>query len=160
MSYGYVTPPPSAPGVSGDLSPAQLQRRKNLRRTIIIIIAVVAVLLLVGLFVGGLFSIIVVALRSSEPYQHAVQTATHDPRVATELGAPVKPGWLFSGSIQTSGPSGSADIAVSLRGSARKGTLYVVARKSAGRWTYQTLELRAAGQPDLDLLQTSGAPRE
>jgi hypothetical protein len=155
MSYGYVPAAPPASGIPGP-SPDQLQRQKRLRRAIIF--AVLAVLLLIGLFVGGLIAIIFTALKSSEPYQHAVQTATHDPRVQAELGAPVEPAWMFSGNIRTSGPSGSADLAVSLQGSVRKGTLYVVAKKSTGRWTYQTLELRAEGQPDLDLLRPPETP--
>src|SRR5215471_5707139 len=120
MSYGYVPPPPG--GYSGPPSPDQLERRNRLRRTIVF--AVIAAVLLVGLFVGGLLAIVFGALKSSEPYQHGVQTATSDPRVIAELGAPVKSGWLFSGSIHTSSSSGSADLTISLQGSKRTGTLY------------------------------------
>lgn len=150
MSYGYAPPPPAA-GYSGPQSPDQVQRQKRLRRTIIV--AAIAAVLLIGTFVGGLLAIIFGALKSSEPYQHGVQIAANDPRVIAELGAPVKPGWLFGGSIQVSGSSGSADLNISLQGSKRKGTLYVVAKKSGGQWNYEVLELRSEGQPDLDLLQ-------
>ena len=158
MSYGYAPPPPPAAGYSSPHSRDQLQRQKKLRRTIIL--AASAAVLLIGLFVGGLLAIIFGALKSSEPYQHGVQIATNDPRVIAELGAPVKPGWLFRGSIQSSGSSGSADLNIRLQGSKTQGTLYVVARKSAGRWTYECLELRSEGQPDLDLLQSAGATPE
>jgi hypothetical protein len=155
MSSGYAPAPPPPPGsaYSAQPYPDQLQRQKRSKRTIILLVA--GVLLLVALFVGGLLTIIFGALKSSEPYQHAVQTATNDPRVIAELGAPVKTSWLLSGSIQTSNSSGSADLTITLQGTRNKGTLYVVAKKSEGRWSYQTLELRADGQPDLDLLQPS-----
>ncbi len=156
MSYGSVPPPPIAPG-QAPYSAAPQPPLSNKKLKWIILAVVLAFLLLIGLFVGGLLAVIFGALKSSEPYQHAVQTATHDPRVLASLGAPVKPGWLPSGSIHVSGPSGNADLALSLQGTARKGTLYVVAKKSAGRWTYQTLELRVEGEPDLDLLQPPGA---
>ena len=158
MSYGYAPPPPPAAGYAGPPSPDQLQRQKRLRRTIIL--AVIAVVLLIGLFVGGLLAVIFGFLRSSEAYQHGVQVGTTDPRVIAELGAPVKPAWLFSGSVEESGSSGSADLSINLKGSRRNGTLHVVAKKSAGRWNYEVLELRCEGQPDLNLLQPAEATPE
>jgi Cytochrome oxidase complex assembly protein 1 len=149
MSHSYVpAPPPPSAGYSAQPMPDPLQQKKQTR---IIVLAAIAVVLLIGLFVGGLIVMIFGFMRASEPYQHGVQTATSDARVIAELGAPVKPAWLFSGSIETSGPSGSADISIGLKGSRRRGTLYIVAKKSAGRWTYEVLQLRAEGQPDLDL---------
>jgi Cytochrome oxidase complex assembly protein 1 len=153
MNVPAPPPPPSA-GYSAQPTPDPLQRKK--KQTRIIVVAAMAVVLLIGLSVGGLLAMIFSFVRSSEPYQHAVQMATTDLHVIEELGAPVKPAWLFNGSIEESGPSGSADISIGLTGSRRKGTLYVVAKKSAGRWRYEVLELRAEGQPDLDLRQPPG----
>src|ERR1700757_1695530 len=78
MSYGYVpTPPPPAAGTTGQPYAGQLRSQK--KRTRIIVVAAIAVVLLIGLFVGGLITMIFGFLRSSEPYQHAVQMATTDP---------------------------------------------------------------------------------
>lgn len=153
MSSGSVPPPP---GASGAPAPPSVSRKLIW----IIVSVVVAVALLAVLFVGGIATAVFSLVKSSEPYQHGLQMATHDPRVIAELGAPLQPGWLVNGSIQTSGPSGSADIAIPLNGSRMKGTLYVVAKKSAGQWTYQTLELRTEGQPDIDLLRPSNPSPE
>jgi Cytochrome oxidase complex assembly protein 1 len=128
----------------------------------IIIAAFLAVMLLIGLFVGFIFVAVFGALKSSTPYQHAVQVATHDPRVVTRLGTPVKPGWLPGGSINVSGDSGNADLTISLEGAAHKGKLYVVAKKAEGEWTYQTLAVRVEeSQERIDLLgQTGASPEE
>jgi Cytochrome oxidase complex assembly protein 1 len=150
MSSSYRPPPPSPSG-HGYAQPAPLlgapgaPPRKN--RTWVIVIAVVAgILVLVVLSVGGLLAVIFAAMRSSEPYQHAVEVIDRDPRAAAVLGAPVTTGWFFSGNIDVSGGGGNADLAIPVSGSRHKGTIEVVAKKSAGRWTYQTLELKVDGQ--------------
>jgi len=94
------------------------------------------------------------SMKSSTPYQHAVELATHDPRVLATLGAPVTPGLLLGGSINVAGDSGSADLTIPLEGAARKGKLYVVAKKAEGEWTYQTLAVRTEdGTGRIDLLR-------
>jgi hypothetical protein len=125
--------------------------RKQFKRTIII--AVTAGLLLIGLFVGGILALVFGLLKSSEPYKHSVQVATSDPRVQAKLGAPVKPGWMFGGSIREVNDDGTANLNIDLVGAANKGTLYVEAKKTAGTWSYQTLTVKVQGQPDLDLLR-------
>jgi Cytochrome oxidase complex assembly protein 1 len=109
---------------------------------------ILAPLLLLALLIGGILSLVFGMIKSSEPYQHAVSVATQDSRVNAQLGAPVTPGWFMSGSINESGSSGTADIAIPLKGSQRQGTLYVGAQKSAGRWRYQRLEMAIGNVPD------------
>jgi hypothetical protein len=108
---------------------------------------VVTVVLLIVAFVVGVAAIVFGAIRNNEPYQHAIEVVTHDQRALNALGAPVQPRWLVSGSINVSGPSGDANLAIPVRGQARAGTVYLVAKKSAGKWTYETLELEVEGQP-------------
>ena len=107
------------------------------------------------LFVAIVLAAVTSALRSSEPYQHAMQVAGSDPHAIAVLGSPVTSRWYFSGNINISGPSGNADLQIPVSGSRNKGTLYVVARKSAGRWTYETLDLTVEGQKErVNLLQS------
>jgi hypothetical protein len=157
---GSVYPPPSSPppgpSISYGYPPQQaavpLPPRK--RRTWVIVLSIFAGLaLLIVLFVAGLAVVVFAAIRSSEPYQHAIQSATHDARAVSLLGAPVQAGWYVTGSENVSGGFGKADLAVPVTGSRRKGRVYVVATKSAGHWRYATLELKVDGQQDrLNLL--------
>lgn len=159
----YVPPPPASVGVTSPPGyPTEPVQRGSSRKVVWIVVTVVlSLVVLVLLFVGAIAFVVFGALRSSEPYQHAVQVAAHDPRVLEKLGAPVRPGWLTAGSINVAGDSGSADLTITLEGAAHKGKLYVVARKSEGEWTYQTLALRPVDDTErIDLLSSAGAVKE
>jgi hypothetical protein len=148
-AYPPPSPPPSAPPVSYGYPPQQaafpLPPRK--RRTWLIVLSIFAGLaLLIVLFVAGLAAVIFVAIKSSEPYQHAIQAANHDAKAVSLLGVPVQAGWYLNGSENVTGDFGKADLAVPVTGSRRKGTIHVVATKSAGHWRYATLELKVDGQ--------------
>lgn len=164
MSYGYVPPasPPVAPPPPSGYPAANAQPISSKKLAWIVVSVVLAVVLLAALFVGLIVSVVFGAMKSTEPYQHAVQVATHDPRVLARLGEPVKPGWLPAGSISVAGDSGSADLTIALEGTAHKGKLYVVAKKSEGEWTYQKLVLRVEDRGErIDLLQPADAlPQE
>jgi hypothetical protein len=104
-------------------------------------------------FVGAILAIVFGTIKSTDVYEEALSLARSNPAVLEALGQPVEDGWWMSGQINTSGPSGSADIAIPLHGPKGKGTLYAVATKSAGRWEYQTLELEVRGRDErIDLL--------
>ena len=137
MSSGYQPVPNS-------YDPAQQGNFSSNRRRMIPFIVVGAVLVLV-LFVGGILAIVFAAIRNSEPYKHAVAAAMSDARVVRKLGQPIQPGWLVTGSIRTSGSSGSADLEIPLRGSLNQATLYVQATKAAGLWQYRTLVVEVQG---------------
>ena len=63
-----------------------------------------------------------------------------------ELGAPVAPAWYLSGGESESGSSGSADLAIPLKGSLHRGTVYVRAKKTDGVWSYDKLEILVEGR--------------
>lgn len=114
-------------------------------------------LVLFLLFIGAILLAVFSSIKSSTPYQHAMAVATHDARVESALGSPAKPGLWFSGNIQVHNESGDADLAIPVAGSAHKGTLYVVAKKSEGEWTYQKLALRVEDSGErIDLLRPLG----
>ncbi len=57
------------------------------------------------------------------------------------------------GNVNVSGGSGYADLSFSLSGPKGKGTLYLVAQKSAGEWTFKRLEVQVEGRRErIDLL--------
>jgi hypothetical protein len=112
-----------------------------------------------ALFFTALFGIVVVSMRSSDVYREAVTRASANGAVLAELGAPIEAGLFVSGSIRTSGSSGSADMAIPLSGSRKEGTLHAVATKSAGHWTFSRLEVEVDGNPTpIPLLGAPAAP--
>lgn len=107
-------------------------------------------------FIALLVSLVFGLIKSSTPYQQALAKAQQDPVVISRLGTPIKGGLLVSGSVNLSGGTGQANLAIPLQGPRGSGTLYVEARQSAGTWTYSTLTVRpdGAGEP-INLLGTS-----
>ena len=97
-------------------------------------------LLLVGLAVGVVF-LAFGAMKSSEVYQQALSRAQEHPAVEEAVGSPIKAGWLVSGNISVSGPSGEADLSIPISGPRGKARIYAVATRSAGRWEFSTLEV-------------------
>jgi hypothetical protein len=159
MSSGSVPPPhPVAPPSQPAYAPLPAQQPSSKKLVWIIVSVAVVIVGLVMLFVGAIVFAIFGSIKSSTPYQHAVEVATHDPRVLARLGAPVRPGWLPGGSINVAGDSGHADLTIPLEGAAHKGKLYIVASKAEGEWSYQTLAVRVEGGTGrIDLLRPAGA---
>jgi hypothetical protein len=110
-------------------------------------------------FLGFLASIVLAVfgfVRSSDVYQHALEEASTHPAVIEALGEPVKPGWYVSGSIHVQGSTGNADIAIPITGPHGKGTVFAVAKKSAGRWDYEVLEVEVEGREERIDLREEG----
>src|SRR5262245_26152365 len=154
MSYGSIPPAPTPLGAQPAYAPSPVQPRSSKKLVWIIVAGAVVIIGVVVLFVAAIFFAIFGSMKSSTPYQHAVEVAMHDPRVMARLGTPVKPGFLLDGTINVAGDSGSADLAIPLEGASHKAKLYVVAKKAEGEWTYQTLAVRVeGGQERIDLLR-------
>lgn len=111
-------------------------------------------LILIGVgIVIGILALVFGAIKSSDVYQTALEKARASPAVAQELGRPLEPGWIPSGSIKVEGASGEADLAIPVSGSLREGTIYATASKRAGTWRFTVLEVEVEGRPDrIDLL--------
>ena len=112
-------------------------------------------LLSLALILSSVFSM----MKSSDAYQLALRTARAHPAVIAALGTPIEPGFLFSGSINVSGPSGNADISIGLSGPKGSGTVYCVAQKSTGVWAIRQLifeEAKSGARTDLQ--ETASAP--
>jgi hypothetical protein len=110
-------------------------------------------ILALGGFIGGILAIVFGSIKSTDVGQEAIRRSVSNPAVIEALGAPVEEGWWVAGQIKTAGPSGYADIMIPLKGSRTKGKVYAVATKSAGRWTYETMEVEVEGRDErIDLL--------
>jgi hypothetical protein len=109
-------------------------------------------------FIAGVLSIVELSLKSSGAYIQALAAAQANPQVANKIGRPLKAAWFVSGDINTNGDSGDADISIPISGPKGRGTIYAVAKKIAGNWQFETLQVELDGQPDrIDLLTTPPA---
>ena len=128
------------------LTPAPIEPEKNwFFRHKVATGAMLLALAAVGFFVALFFGILSL-LKSSDAYQQAVAKAQASPAVVEALGQPVKPGWWLTGSINVSGTSGNADIAIPISGPKGNGTVYAVAVKQADQWRFKRLEVAVEGQ--------------
>ena len=104
-------------------------------------------------FIAGIFAVVATSMKSSDAYKEAMARAQADPRVIEKIGQPMRSGWFVSGSVNTNPASGQADLSIPISGPNGKGKIYVGAKKTAGRWRFETLEVEVDGSPDrIDLL--------
>jgi len=111
------------------------------------------IILLFVAFIGGIVMIVFGSMKQAVVYKQAVARAQSDPVVAQKLGSPVEPGMFLSGNINVNGPSGEAKIAIPVHGPKAKGTIYVEATKSGGKWSYSLMQVAVEGEDTrIDLL--------
>jgi hypothetical protein len=104
-------------------------------------------------FVFGIFTLIMGAIRGSDVAKEAVARAQSNALVVQHLGAPISEGWFVGGSMNVSTGSGDADLSVPISGPKGKGTVYVKAQKTAGRWDYSLMQATIEGSGErIDLL--------
>ena len=110
-------------------------------------------LLLLVAFVGSVALIIFSAMKSTDVYKDALAIAKVEPSVIEALGSPITEGFLVSGNTNVNGASGEANLSIPISGPHGKGTIYVAAKKSLGRWNYSglTVEIEKTHQR-IDLL--------
>ena len=100
-------------------------------------------------------------VKSAEIYKQAVVKAKTHAAVVEALGLPIEEGLFVTGNINISGSSGESDLAIPISGPKGKATIYAVATKSAGKWTFSTLEveIEKSGQR-IDMLFSSTDPSQ
>lgn len=84
--------------------------------------------------IGMGFYGVVSAVKSSEPYQMAEKFAKIDPVIKGQIGEVTGFGFMPSGSVNTSGSSGDADLSVSVNGKNGSGTLLFRCTIRNGKW--------------------------
>jgi len=93
-------------------------------------------------------------MRNSDPAKMAIQRAEANPVVASRLGTPLKTGLFVSGNVNVNGASGDAQLQIPVTGPRGKGTIYLIASKSLGRWEFSALEIALNNDTQrIDLLQ-------
>jgi hypothetical protein len=111
-------------------------------------------LALFAVFIVLIAALVFGMIKSSGVYKDALASAQAHPTVVRALGSPIKEGIYVMGSIKVSGPSGHADLAIPISGPKGKGTIYAVASKHAGHWTFSKLVVEIKGTKErIDLLE-------
>jgi uncharacterized integral membrane protein len=118
-------------------------------------VAAIGFLALFAAFIVFIITIVFGMVKSSDVYKKALATTQAHPAVVKALGSPIEGGIFVMGSINTSGPSGQADLAIPISGPIGKGTIYARASKAAGRWTFSQLvvEIKATKER-IDLIES------
>ncbi len=107
-------------------------------------------------FVGSIALIVFSAMKSTDVYKEASARAKANPVVISALGSPITEGFLVSGNTNVNGASGEANLSIPISGPNGKGTIYVAANKSLGRWNYSGLIVEIAKTHQrIDLLQSA-----
>ena len=96
-------------------------------------------LLSVAGFAALIFCVVFGVMKSSDAYKEAVARAKADPTVIQALGSPITEGFFVTGNIRVNNSSGYANLAIPISGPNGNATIYVVASKSEGQWTFQRL---------------------
>ncbi len=105
-------------------------------------------------FIGLIFFGVTSMMKSSDAYQMAVYETRNSPDVISKIGEPIVEGFFTTGSINTNGGSGSADMAIPISGPKGEATVYASATKSAGKWKFSDLVVEIENTQDrIDLLQ-------
>jgi hypothetical protein len=119
------------------------------------------ILVLFLVFVAAIVITVFGAIKSTDPYKEAIGRAKIHPAVIEALGAPIKEGFFVSGNTNVNGAAGEANLAIPVSGPKGKGTIYVKAAKSLGRWSYSDLIVEIhATRNRIDLLKGSVPPNE
>ena len=119
-------------------------------------------LALLSAFIVAILTIVMGTMKSSGAYKEALAQAQGNQQIQQTIGTPIEPGLFVTGSIDISvddGSSGRADITIPISGPKGKATIFAVATKSAGKWTFSKLvvETKSDGQR-IDLLTQSNLP--
>jgi hypothetical protein len=144
---------------TGSIVPGQIptQPKGWLARRWKLLLGVLVALMVLGIAgVFGILTLIMSAIKGSDVAKEGMTRARSNPAVVQYLGTPIEEGWLVSGSINVSDGSGDANLSLPISGSKGKGTLYVIAQKSAGTWTYSLMQAAIEGSGQrIDLLAQS-----
>jgi hypothetical protein len=99
-----------------------------------------SMILIAGIFIALIFSAVSGMMKSSDAYKEGMNRARASAEVTEALGSPIKEGFFTSGSVNTTGPSGHAELSIPVSGPKGSGKILVVGEKSGGDWAYSKIE--------------------
>jgi hypothetical protein len=111
-----------------------------------------SVIVLFLAFAGAIVAVVFGAIKSTDAYTTALNTARQDPRVIEALGTPIEPGFFVTGNVNVNNDTGTASIDFPISGPKGKAKVHTTASKEHGKWIYSMMEARVEGGPTIDLL--------
>ncbi len=111
------------------------------RWKLVVALGVVVSLLLLSGFVAAVCSLTLGVMKKSGAYQQAVAAARADSDVVATLGTPIEEGFFVTGRIELTDDGGYANLSIPISGPNGAATIYAVAGKSRGQWSFHTLEV-------------------
>ena len=146
---------PSGMGQSSGLEPP---KRSSSRKWLWLIVAIPLLLIIVcGGFCGGIFVMAFSIMKSSEPYQMALEQVQEDPLVIEQLGEPIEDvTWFPSGNVNMENDRGDANLHFQVAGPKGTAGVHVQARRMDGLWGLTTLEVTPEGGTRIQLDTGSG----
>ena len=109
---------------------------------------------LVVIFVVAVFFTVTSMMKESTPYMESYETATTNSYVIENLGEPIEQSGLLQGNISITNNTGEANISIPLEGSKGTGTIYVIASKYNGTWSYTKMSVYLDSTKEtIDLLE-------
>jgi hypothetical protein len=92
------------------------------------------------------------AIKATEPYKDSLEKAQANSQVQSALGTPIESAYFVTGNINLNNDAGDANLQYSVSGPRGTGTITVEGAKTAGIWTYTTMEFRDETGNRIDLL--------
>jgi cytochrome oxidase complex assembly protein 1 len=97
--------------------------------------------LLVGGCVATFAILIFASLKNSEAYNKSFEAVCASKEVQSELGSPIRPAFLVSGGIYVNTLGGHAQVSYDVSGPKGAATVYVIADKKDGEWTFRSIKV-------------------
>lgn len=120
--------------------------RRRQKRWLYVLIPIIVVLGVSGLFFG-----VTSIIKSTGAYKTATAYVSTNELVIGEIGEVTGFGFMPQGSVSVSGPSGEADISISVKGKSGNGTLYAQLVKELGEWKITRAEFETSSGQRLKL---------
>lgn len=107
--------------------------------------------LMVVILIGGIIYSIFSNVRKSEPFQLTLQAAQASPELRSQLGEPITLGFWFSGSVNWTNGSGTADVQIPLNGPKASTTIHTIGTKApSAPWIFT--KMQSTTPPEINLL--------
>ena len=96
---------------------------------------------LVGGCVAAGIILIFGSLKNSDAYHKSLEAVRANKEVEDVLGAPIEPSFVVSGNIYVGNSGGRAQVSYDVTGPKGSATVYAVAEKKDGEWTFRSIKV-------------------
>jgi hypothetical protein len=110
--------------------------------------------IVIGLLgIGAIVIIVFGAIKSTDAYRGARDTAERDTRVIAVLGTPMTTGIWVSGNVNVDANGGNADFVFPMSGPKGDARVHAIATRDTSGWHYSLLTVTPKNGPPIDLLK-------